>query len=433
MSIHTSTTSFSVTPASVLELAQLVRNPGADADTDRALFLAALVRQLEAATSGTAPELVENGRSIASAEGSDPPEDVLQALLQYVSNLDALSARPLEDGTGGSGVPAGGNSLPETASLLAAHSDSGPLSADQVPPELAAFLAPPVYSDRPPASGGLSGKVTDPDDLLTLADGEKLSGGDAGVLYQSRREGSGSAAAEMSSFGTAASDAKEPDALLSQVLAAEPEGADSEGRAGDEHLFSRFDQKLAGLTKTTAEVALPALERGIPVEGMPSTAQPSAVSVGDSVPALDRPLNQTGWQDALGERILWMTDKNLKAAEIKVNPAHLGPLEIRIRMEQDQASVHFATHDASVREAIEAAAPKLREMLGAREINLADINVTVSSGPSDERGAPAEFGRQPDSGDRSRLFKDSVAAKNEDVPPGSGQAVASNGLLNLYA
>lgn len=435
MSISTSTTSVSAAPASVLDPAQLVRNAGAEAETDPALFLAALVRQWEAAKGGTAPDFAEDGPAIVSVEKSDPSEDVLQELLQYVSNLDALSVQPLNDGTeapGGNAVPVGGNWLPETASLDA-YSESATLSADQLPAELAALVAPSAFSDRSAAPDGLGGKVTDSDHVLTLADGEKLtSGRDAGVLYPSRREGSGSTDAEMSSFGTASSDAKEPDALSSQVLAAGPEGVDSDRRATDERLFSQFDKKLPELTKVAAEGLRSAWEGGIPAQSIPLSTQPSAVSVGDSVPALDKPLNQAGWQEALGERILWMTDKNLKTAEIKLNPAHLGSLEIRIQMDQDQASVHFVTHDTSVREAIEAAAPKLREMLGAQEINLADLNVTVSSGLSDERGASADFGRQPGFGDRNRPFSNSASAKNEDVPADSGQAVTRSGLLNLY-
>lgn len=424
MSIHTLTT-----PASVLEVARLVHNAEAEANTDSALFLAALVGQLDAATSSAAPEVAEDTRAIAPAEDSDTPEDVLQALLHYVSNLDALSARPIEDGTGGSGVPAGGNSLPETAALLAAHSDSGPLSAEQLQAELVAFVTPPSFSDQNAPPDGGHGEVTDSDHVLALAGDEKLTGGrDAAVFYQSRREQSGSAAAEMSSFGTASLAAKEPGTLLSQMPAAEPEG-----RARDEHLLSDFDRKLGSLAEAAAEGVQFAADRGLPVEGIPLATQASITSAGESMPPLGRPLNEAGWQEALGERILWMTDKNLMAAEIRVNPAHLGPLEICIQMEQDQASVHFATHDASVREAIEAAVPKLREMFGAREINLADINVTVSPGVSHESGTSAEFGRQSGFGDRSRSFPDSVAAKNEDIPPNSGQAMANNGLLNLYA
>ncbi len=435
MSINTSTTSVSAAPASVLDLAQLVRNAGAEAETDPALFLAALVRQLEAATGGAVPDFREDAPAIVAAEKNDPSEDALQELLQYVSSFDALSVQPLNDGTeatGGDAVPMGGNSLPETASLDS-YSDSETLSADQLPVELAVLVAPSTFSDRSAAPDGLGGKVTDSDYVVMLADGEKFtSGRDVEVLYQSHREKSGSAAAEMSSFGTASSDAKEPDAPLSQVLAAGSESADLDRRATGERL-SQFDKKLPGLTQVAAEGLRSAWEGGTPAQSIPLSTQPSAVAVGDSVPGLDKPLNQAGWQDELGERILWMTDKNLKTAEIKLNPAHLGPLEIRIRMDQDQASVHFATHHTSVRDAIEAAAPKLREMLGAQEINLADINVTVSSGLSDETGSSADFGRQSGFGDRNRPFSNSASTKNEDVPADSGQAVTKNGLLNLYA
>jgi len=58
-----------------------------------------------------------------------------------------------------------------------------------------------------------------------------------------------------------------------------------------------------------------------------------------------------------------MNNKSISAAEIKLNPAHLGPISVRIDVNQDQATIMFTAQHADVKEAIEASIPKLREML----------------------------------------------------------------------
>ena len=88
------------------------------------------------------------------------------------------------------------------------------------------------------------------------------------------------------------------------------------------------------------------------------------------------PLGQAGWDRALGEQVQWMVGNRLQGAEIRLNPAHLGPMEVRIQMQNDQANITFTAQHGVAREALEAAIPRLREMLGESGLQL--NNVTVS-------------------------------------------------------
>jgi flagellar hook-length control protein FliK len=51
-------------------------------------------------------------------------------------------------------------------------------------------------------------------------------------------------------------------------------------------------------------------------------------------------------------------------------------MEVRIQIQNDQASIQFASHHAVVREALEAALPRLRDMLEATGVQLVDVNVS---------------------------------------------------------
>ena len=88
---------------------------------------------------------------------------------------------------------------------------------------------------------------------------------------------------------------------------------------------------------------------------------------------------QAGGQDMsaqLGSRIRWMNNINLSSAELKLSPAELGTLEIRITAEDDQARVNFITSTSAAKELIEASMPRLRELLGQSGLLLEQGDVT---------------------------------------------------------
>lgn len=85
------------------------------------------------------------------------------------------------------------------------------------------------------------------------------------------------------------------------------------------------------------------------------------------------------WSQGMGKQILWMVNQNISSAEIRLNPAHLGPIEVLVDMKDDQVNVMLSSRHAIVREAMEQALPKLREMLEANGFNLAETDVSQQS------------------------------------------------------
>lgn len=150
---------------------------------------------------------------------------------------------------------------------------------------------------------------------------------------------------------------------------------------------------------------------------------------------LTKPYTDPAWNKELGEKLIWMHKQSIPSVELRLNPEHLGPVLVKIDVNQDQANVAFTTQHLAVKEAIEAALPKLKEMFSGQQLNLADVN--VSQQQSDQRQPAREFfqmasGQQrhgdsaePDShGKASQSLVDEIEA---------GRAVATNGLLSLFA
>ena len=166
-----------------------------------------------------------------------------------------------------------------------------------------------------------------------------------------------------------------------------------------------------------ATVALPAATAPV---STPSTSVSPTLS-------MSTPLAQGDWDQALGERIQWMLTRQIKGAQIRLNPAQLGPLEVRLQVHNDQASIQFSSGHGVVREALEAALPRLREMFDASGVELLDVDV---SGQSFAGGQRPGDDRDTAAGGIPTIVADSEV---EPVLETSLSSLLENGRLDLFA
>ena len=81
------------------------------------------------------------------------------------------------------------------------------------------------------------------------------------------------------------------------------------------------------------------------------------------VSSLGIPVDDAEWPNQLGQKLMWMNARNIQTAELHLNPADLGPIDVRIQVGSDQSSISFNTQNQGVRELLEANIHRLREML----------------------------------------------------------------------
>lgn len=110
---------------------------------------------------------------------------------------------------------------------------------------------------------------------------------------------------------------------------------------------------------------------------------------------ISAPVNQKLWAEELGQKVRWLVGNKIQVAEIRINPPHLGPIEVRISLEKEKMSVLFITQHASVRDALDAAIPKLRESLQGEGLKL--VNVDVSHQSFSQRREATDFFMNQDS------------------------------------
>lgn len=91
---------------------------------------------------------------------------------------------------------------------------------------------------------------------------------------------------------------------------------------------------------------------------------------------------QSGWSNMVAERSAMMASQNIKFAELQLDPPELGPLQVKVSVSQDQASVSFVATNAQVRDSLDQAQARLRELLDEQGLNL--VNVDISGDSSDQ-------------------------------------------------
>ncbi len=156
---------------------------------------------------------------------------------------------------------------------------------------------------------------------------------------------------------------------------------------------------------------------------------PAAVP-SDRIPAR---VGTQAWDNQVSQRIVYMVGKE-QAATLTLNPPDLGPVQIVLNVSNDQASVAFSSGQLEVRQALENALPRLREMMGESGIALG--NATVDAGVPDGRQAQQDGERRGHSGHGGNPGVDSgnAAAVNETTRTATRTvAVSDRGAVDIFA
>ena len=164
-------------------------------------------------------------------------------------------------------------------------------------------------------------------------------------------------------------------------------------------------QSAQSIALTTASITASAIASGMPAYNKTS----------DSLQTISSPLGSNGWSDEFSQKISWMSTQQNQVAELHLNPPNLGPLDVVLKISDNQATALFTSPHSAVRDAVENALPRLREMLADNGITLG--NTTVSDQPPRDRSPDGFSGngfgtavRRETSDDASRLAGLSAAA-----------------------
>ncbi|PSU91326.1 hypothetical protein C0W42_04430 [Photobacterium kishitanii] len=129
------------------------------------------------------------------------------------------------------------------------------------------------------------------------------------------------------------------------------------------------------------------------------------------------------------ERINMMMAKNLKFVDIRLDPPELGKIQIKLTLNQDQASVQFTVNNHQTRDIVEQAMPRLREMLQQQGLQLAQSSVQQEtsqqfSGQQSNSSAHSQSGQQPST--KATAVEGQSVAESDQLDPQASVFVTEN-------
>lgn len=342
-------------------------------------------------------------------------------------------------------------------------SDVEETAAADAPAELLALVAQLNQIVAPPAAGQKTGEAdaandtetTEPD-LSLLADGKQQAADTtialASTATQLASAGNQPAMPKPVSPDTAlqAAPAGKPASLPPEALPAEAQAGETLAPAADAKAsatqvdggksaaqagFAAAVQAAAAEAKagkTTQEntpSAAPVTSASLPpVQAQPvQQAQQLAAAVPEASNHIAPRVGNPGWDQAVGQKVVWMVSGGIQSASLILNPPELGPLQVVLSVSNNEATAEFTAAQPEVRQALETAMPKLREMLGDAGIQLGGASVNAGNPNHQQNG----FGQQS----RSRQNGDHGDDAAEATAPVTATKVisAGEGLVDTFA
>ncbi len=195
--------------------------------------------------------------------------------------------------------------------------------------------------------------------------------------------------------------------------------------------------RLAAEKMVPAAQALLAADSSGAATSAASTAPGAAVSpsqnyqqlstAGLEPPAVNIPVGKPGWSKGVMAKVMWMSSQRISSAEIALDPPELGPLQVRLSAQHDQASVVFSSQHAGVREALDQGLPRLRELFENQGLDLVDVNV------ADQQQSTKQFGDDSaESGAESSAQAKSGEVGDSHEQPAASLSTRVIGLVDDY-
>lgn len=301
--------------------------------TDMPVSFAALVKQLAGKPVEPAKDVADPTTLLIGGEVEET-SDALAALLPF---LEAMGLTRTDDGAQDDAAGANQPLVQTAAGLIA---DAGDLAA-QAAPLAVPLAAPAIPAGNLPAAG----------------------------LPVAKEAPSSHPVAPSVQVGTLASVSAEQ----AEATAPKPAAGDfaaqmttvMDGGTAIDHASNGMAIILPALAQSAAPQQM---AHSLPMQQVAAHALPVSQAVG-----------APGWDREVGNQVAWLANQAGGKAELVLTPPQMGRVEISLTIAGDQASASFVSANPVVREALESALPRLREVLAEAGIQLGQAQVGAES------------------------------------------------------
>lgn len=208
---------------------------------------------------------------------------------------------------------------------------------------------------------------------------------------------------------------------------------DSTSQGGEKAFSGLIDSGLKDLTSASSDTRVDDF-----ANRLAALTQAATPKTANALP-VNQPIamHQSGWTEEVVNRVMYLSSANLKAADIQLQPAELGRLDIRVNMVPDQQTqVTFMSAHPSVREALDSQMQRLRDMFVQQGMGQVDVNVSDQSrgwqGQGQDQAQQGQGGRTSANGGRLDSMDDEVATAVAEVAATATSVIGSS-AVDYYA
>ncbi len=217
------------------------------------------------------------------------------------------------------------------------------------------------------------------------------------------------------------------------AIAESPAGVQAQADLASENPGGHAASLLRSVSPSTTPVESPRLAGTASIAGLVGQphvpGSPGGMSISSPASStLSHGIHQPGFADELSTQVRVWTQQGVQQAELRLNPAEMGPIQVRIQLDGGQAQVLFGAEQAQTREALQNALPQLARALAQEGLQWAGggVQAQLQQGQAQQQ-APQSSGIPESMRGLARGGNDGLA---EQPPTGGTRQV---GLLDLYA
>ncbi|MDN7860438.1 flagellar hook-length control protein FliK [Burkholderia cepacia] len=206
--------------------------------------------------------------------------------------------------------------------------------------------------------------------------------------------------------------------------------ANANAQSGEQHaLAAAGDATDPAASATLAAGAAAAAATQANLQLSPAAGAIAAANAHVLAPHVGTP----DWTDALSQKVVFLSNAHQQSAELTLNPPDLGPLQVVLRVADNHAHALFVSQHAQVRDAVEAALPKLREAMESGGLGLGSATVSDGGFASQQQNPQSSFA----GGQSSRRGSGGSSAVDAPVDAAQSAPVAASvsraGLVDTFA
>ncbi|XHF32623.1 flagellar hook-length control protein FliK [Pseudomonas chlororaphis] len=209
---------------------------------------------------------------------------------------------------------------------------------------------------------------------------------------------------------------------------------DSTSQGGEKAFSGLIDDGLKDLKTATSDTRVDDF-----ANRLAALTQAATPKTANAVP-VNQPIamHQNGWTEEVVNRVMYLSSNNLKAADIQLQPAELGRLDIRVNMVPDQQTqVTFMSAHPSVREALDGQMHRLRDMFTQQGMGQVDVNVSDQNrgwqGQGQEQAQQGQGGRTSAAGGRLDSAEEELTPASVAEAAATATHVIGSSAVDYYA